>query len=714
MLEKLNSYIKKTIILDQDISVYLNNNEKISPYFEALRISMIYGIIGALWILLSDKLLGIIITDMDLYIKLGTYKGWIYVFITTILIFLLVLKRVILFKKSLKTIADNFEELSANNEELIALEDELGKQFEELEKQSNALALSEQRYELAVEGADCGIWDWDVENDIYYLSAKWKNYLGYENHEIQNTFYGFINIVHPEDKEETILKIEAYISGKTDYYENVYRMICKNGEERWILSKAKAIKDSKGQNIRMAGSHTDITDQKLIQNELKSLAYYDMLTELPNRLSFEVTINDLINDIKKEDSNKKFALVYMDIDNFKHINDTLGHFSGDLLLKYVANILKNEVKAPDFIARLGGDEFAIVFKDIEDRDEVIGKIQGLLKYLRRPWIIDQQEFFISHSIGIAIYPEDGDNLSILLKNSDVAMYFVKKNMKDDYSFYIPEIQEENSKKIKMINDLRRAIDNKEFTLFYQPIIDLSNGKISGAEALIRWFHPIKGMISPMEFIPLAEEIGLIHDIERWILKTAVKQKKQWEDMGYGDIKISINISGKSVTRAGFVNEIRDLLSKAEIENDKIQFEVTETALMEDLNESTKVLREIKDMNVKIALDDFGTGYSSLTYLKKLPIDVVKLDRDFIRNISEMSEDEVVAKYVIRLTHQLNFKIVAEGIETKEHLEFLKLNGCDYGQGYLFSKPITKEELEKLLYRNKNCTYGECANIIFNI
>lgn len=714
MLEKLNSYVNKNITLDQDISGYLNNNEKISPYYEATRISLIYGVIGALWILLSDKLLGLVIKDMDTYIKIATYKGWAYVFITTLLIFFLVLKRVILLKKFLKTITYNFEELSANNEELIALEDEIGKQFEELEKQSNALALSEQRYQLAVEGADCGIWDWEVENDIYYLSAKWKSYLGYEDNEIDNTFYGFINIVHPDDKDEVVSKIQDYISGKIDSYESIYRMICKNGEEKWILSKAKVIKDSKGKNTRMAGSHTDITEQKIIQNQLKSLAYSDMLTELPNRLSFELMINDLINDIKKEKSNSKFALVYMDIDNFKHINDTLGHVSGDLLLKYIANILKNEVKSSDILARLGGDEFGIVFKDIENKEEVIGKIQKLLKYLRRPWIIDQQEFFISHSIGIAIYPEDGESLSMLLKNSDVAMYFIKKNMKDDYSFYIPEIQEENSKKIKMINDLRHAIYNNEFTLFYQPIIDLNNGKIAGAEALIRWISPIKGMISPMEFIPLAEEFGLIHDIERWILKTAVTQKKQWEDTGYGDIKLSINISGKSVTRTGFVNEIKELLSEAKIQNDKIQFEVTETALMEDLNESTKVLREIKEMNVKIALDDFGTGYSSLTYLKKLPIDVVKLDRDFIRNISEMSEDEVVAKNIINLTHQLNFKIVAEGIETKEHLEFLKLNSCDYGQGYLFSKPITKEELEKMLNRNKNCTYGECANIIFNI
>lgn len=701
MFEKLNLYIKKFEMLDQDISISINSYKNISPHSQALRISMIYGIAGALWIVLSDKLLGFIITDINVYMQTATYKGWLYVFITMILIYYLVLKRVILLQKSLNTIANNFEELNANNEELIALENELKKQFEELEIKSNALALSEQRYELAVEGADCGIWDWDVEKDIYYLSGKWKSYLGYEDKDIKNTFNGFINLIHQKDKEDAISTIESYIMGKSDTYESIYRMVCKNGGEKWILSKAKAIKNSKGKNVRLAGSHTDITELKLIQNELNSLAHYDMLTELPNRFSFELKINDLINNSKKYDLNKKFALIYMDVDDFKHINDTLGHISGDLLLKYVADILKDKIKAPDFVARLGGDEFAIVFEDIKDRQEVSDKIKMLLKYLKRPWILDKQEFFISHSVGIAIYPEDGEDLSTLLKNSDVAMYYVKKKMKDNYCFYLPEIQEQNYKKIKMINDLRRAIDNEEFALFYQPIINLRDGTIIGAEALIRWFHPLKGMISPMEFIPLAEEIGLIHDIERWILKTALMQKKEWEDMGYDDIKLSINISGKSVTRTGFINEIKELLSKVKIKNDKIQFEVTETALMEELNESTKVLKEIRDMNIKIALDDFGTGYSSLTYLKKLPIDVVKLDRDFIRNISQISEDQIIAKHVIKLTHELNFEIVAEGIETEEHLDFLKLNNCEYGQGYLFSKPITRENFEKLLILDKN-------------
>lgn len=430
------------------------------------------------------------------------------------------------------------------------------------------------------------------------------------------------------------------------------------------------------------------------RNVLNSLAYYDSLTELPNRLFFEEKVNNLISS--QQIHNENFALIYMDIDNFKHINDTLGHDSGDLLLKYIANILKYQVKSPDIVARLGGDEFAIIFQNINDKVDVINKVQLLLKYLRRPWRLHKQEFFISYSIGISIYPWNGKNLAELLKNSDIAMYCVKKNMKDDYCFYSEEIEGENSRHIKMVNELRLAIDNEEFTLFYQPIVSLNSGRLIGAEALIRWTHPAKGIISPIEFIPLAEETGLIHDIEKWILRTALIQKKKWEESGYPEIKISINISGRRVTHNDFLDEIKRLIIETKVNCYQVQLEVTETSLMKDLNKSINVLKQIRDMGIKIALDDFGTGYSSLTYLQKLPIDTVKLDRDFIKSISNLELDNVIVQSVIKLTHDLKLQIVAEGIETEEQLLFLKLSKCDYGQGYLFSKPIPKEEFEKIL------------------
>jgi len=703
-LKKLNKHEEINAQIDNDINKYLEGQYEINPYYEALRISVIYGIIGSLWILLSDQLLAKIITDVQLYQKLETYKGWAFVFITMILIFSLVFRRLILFRKAVEKIAINFEELNSNHEELVALEEELRQQFEEIETHRNSLIISEERYELAVEGANCGIWDWDAKKNILYFSPKWKNYLGYKDDQVKNTFDSWVNLLHPEDKNQAISEINNYILSKAGSYQSTYRMICKNGEYKWMLSKAKAIRNQEGKVLRIAGSHTDITQQKINEDRLNSLAFYDMLTELPNRFLFEEKINRLISVNEKSGLKRKFALINMDIDNFKHINDSLGHAAGDLLLQYISKTLIKEVKAPDFAARLSGDEFVIVFQDIKNRQDIITKIQELLIYLRKPWVLDNQEFFISFSIGIAIYPEHGENLSLLLKNSDIAMYYIKKKMKDNYCFYLAQMQEKSLEQIKMVSDLRRAVDNEEFKLVYQPIINLNTNKLIGLEVLIRWFHPKRGMILPMEFIPVAEESGLIFDIEKWIIKTALMQKQQWEELGYPKVKMSINISGKRVTSKGFVNEIRDLLSQTKVNCDEIQLEVTETALMEDLESSIKVLNEIREMNVKIALDDFGTGYSSLTYLKKLPIDVVKLDREFIRNISKVGEDKVIVEYAINLIARLKLEIVAEGIETKEQLEFLRTNNCDYGQGYLFSKPISKEEFEKLLLQEESFDY----------
>ncbi|WP_070000342.1 putative bifunctional diguanylate cyclase/phosphodiesterase [Cellulosilyticum sp. I15G10I2] len=694
LLENLKSYFSKHRKQDQDINYYLNPNYKIYPNFESMRIAIVYGVLGVLWILLSDELLSRIVTDLELYKRLALYKGWAYVVITMILIYLLVLERLTLLKRMLRKIYDNFEELSANNEELIALEEELRHQFDELEVNRNALSISEQRYKLAVEGADCGIWDWDVENHIYYFSQRWKTYLGYEADELDNTFKAWIDLIHPDEKKDALNRVRHYIRSKEDSYEDVYRMRCKDGSYRWILSKGKAIWNPKGRLIRVAGSHTDISEQKRVEERLNSLVYYDALTQLPNRLSFEEKVTKLITN--KRRAHKKFALLYMDIDNFKNINDTLGHLAGDMLLKHIADILKEHIQKPDLAARLSGDEFAVIFENINDRQEVITKIYKLLKYLRTPWHLYNQQFFISFSIGIALYPEHGSDLPLLLKHADMAMYAVKKNMKDNYCFYLHEMEEQSLKHITMVNELRQAIDNEEFVLYYQPIMDLANGDLIAVEALIRWIHPIRGMISPMEFIPLAEETGLIYTIGKWVLKTALMQKKYWEDQGYPPVKMSINVSGKRVTQDELIDEIRQVLSETQIKSDEIQMEVTETAVMEDIKASTRILKQIKDMGIKIALDDFGAGYSSLTYLQKLPIDIVKLDRDFIKNISSQGQGNVIVESIIKLTHELDLEIVAEGIETNEQLEFLKINKCDYGQGYLFSRPIPKEKLEQLL------------------
>ncbi|MDD7793618.1 bifunctional diguanylate cyclase/phosphodiesterase [Clostridium sp. 'White wine YQ'] len=692
VFNKIRGYVRSNSKEKNDINYYLNENYKINPFTESLRISIIYGVAGVLWIVLSDQVASIIVSNITDYKIVAMYKGWIYVIVTTLLILLLIQRRLTLFKKAIEKIYSNMDEINEANEELIVLEDELMEQNEQLKKSQNLLAISEQRYELAVEGADCGIWDWDIENGKYYFSDKWKYYLGYSKNEIENNFDAWVSLIHSSERESVVEKINEYISSQEGSYESVYRMKDKSGQYRWILSKGKAIWSETGRPIRIAGSHTDITVHIINENRLKFLAHYDSLTKLPNRLFFEEKVNEII---KCNSENNRFALIYMDVDNFKNINDTLGHETGDLLLKHISDILIKEIKEPSFAARLGGDEFAIIFRNIIDKDEVSNKIINLMKYLKKPWFYNKQKFFISYSIGIAFYPENGDTLSKLLKNADIAMYNIKKNSKDNLCFYTESMKEKETAYVEMVNDLMRAVENKEFKLVYQPIVDLSTYEIVAVEALIRWNHPQKGMISPMEFIHIAEETGLIFNIGRWAFETAINQKKEWENEGFHNILMSVNISGKRVASKNLIEYIIKVVTEAGIRFDEIQLEITETAIMQDIEISTEIFKKLREKGIKIALDDFGTGYSSITYLQKLPIDVVKVDKRFIESISKSKEDNIILETIIKLTHDLNLKLVAEGIETEEQLEFLKMRKCNFGQGYLFKKPVDKEEIKKM-------------------
>lgn len=677
-----------------DIDYYKQNNYKINPLWEAIKFTAIYGLAGELWILLSDELARRFSGNLERYQEIQTYKGGVYVFATMMLIFFLVFNKMRLLKKAFKEITYHYQELKSKNQELEQLEQELRMQVDELEKHRNALAVSEQRLELAIEGSQSGIWNWDLESNMFYISPKWKAYLGYTLDEIDDMHKTWLNLIHPEDRSAVVSKIRAYILSPNNAFEHVIRINCKDGNYKWILTRGKAIKGDDGKVVRVAGSLIDITKEKQFEEKLHVLAYYDQLTGLPNRYLFEEKVDALINEIK--DTDKKFALLYMDIDNFKDINDTLGHTSGDLLLQNTAHILQQQIKEPNFVTRLGGDEFAIILCDIKGRQDIINQVQSLTQALRRPWVLEGREFFISFSIGIAIYPEHGDGLYTLLKNADIAMYLVKKDLKDNYCFYSQELQYKSLEQIKMINHLRRATENNEFYLLYQPIIDLQNGKLMGAEALLRWDNPELGIVSPVKFIPLAEKMGFIYDIEKWVLKTALMQKREWRDKNYPNLKISINISGKRIVSAGLIREIRELLQETGLKAEEIQLEVTETAVMKNMDASIKILNEIKNMGIQIALDDFGTGYSSLTYLKKLPIDLVKLDREFIKNISTANNDRLIVEHIIKLLQKLNIKVVAEGIEQEEQTAILRGHHCDYGQGYLFGKPVSKEEFERLM------------------
>jgi diguanylate cyclase (GGDEF)-like protein len=390
-----------------------------------------------------------------------------------------------------------------------------------------------------------------------------------------------------------------------------------------------------------------------------------------------------------------FMIAYIDIDNFKTINDSMGHQVGDLFLVYLAECLRTEVKEPNLVARLGGDEFAILFFHIT-KEELLEYIEVIRGRISKTWSIENYQFFISMSIGVVCYPFDGKDTTILLKNADIAMYEAKREGKNRVLFYQEKINDQNFRLMKMINELQYGIDQEQFVLFYQPQFDLNTGDINGLEALVRWIHPEDGFISPGEFIPVAEESGQIFKLERWIIAKALEQKSILEQQGFTELIMSINLSGKTLTSEINFIELEQIIVNAKVDYSKVVIEITETANISDVDIVIKHLSRLKALGIRVALDDFGTGYSSLNYLKKFPINMIKLDKSFIDAIIENGIDTLLIKNILTLAHDLDFEVIAEGIETREQLDFLKLHYCGSGQGYLLGRPAPEEKIHELL------------------
>jgi diguanylate cyclase (GGDEF)-like protein len=390
-----------------------------------------------------------------------------------------------------------------------------------------------------------------------------------------------------------------------------------------------------------------------------------------------------------------FMIAYIDIDNFKTINDSMGHHVGDLFLTYFADCLRAEIREPNFVARLGGDEFAILFFHV-NKEELLEYIEMIRKRISKTWSIENYQFFISMSIGVVSYPYDGKDSNLLLKNADIAMYEAKREGKNRVLFYQEKINEENFRHMKMINNLQYGIEEGQFVLYYQPQFDLITGVMNGMEALVRWIHPQEGFISPGDFIPVAEDSGQIYKLERWIIAKALEQKSILEQQGYKDVIMSINLSGKTLTSEMNFMELEQIIAKAKVDFSKVVIEITETANISDVEIVINHLNRLKALGIKVALDDFGTGYSSLNYLKKFPINIIKLDRSFIDAINENGIDTLLIKNILTLAHDLEFEVVAEGIETREQLEFLKEHYCGSGQGYLLSRPAPEDKIHELL------------------
>jgi len=428
------------------------------------------------------------------------------------------------------------------------------------------------------------------------------------------------------------------------------------------------------------------------ERKIRHLAYHDALTGLPNRVLFIDRIDQAISRANRNSG--RFALLFIDIDHFKVINDSMGHEAGDQMLNIVSRRLKALLRNTDTVARFGGDEFTVIVEALNEAESGESVAKNILASLDVPIEINDKQVHIGGSIGISLYPQDGENFGTLLKNADIAMYRAKELGRKTFQFYAHEMSLKAMHRLELESEIRKALKNEEFIVYYQPKVNLKSGKCEGMEALVRWQHPKKGLVSPLDFIPLAEETGLIIQLDHWVVRTACHQFKKWERQGYSVNNLSVNISARHFKDGGLIAYCKQILEDTQVSVNHIEIELTESALVDNHDNAKKMLNEIHQMGIRIALDDFGTGYASMSYLKEFPFDTVKLDRSFVQGVTNDIESSAIVKAMIQLAEALKLDVVAEGIETEKQREFLGEQGCIYGQGYHWSKPISAEDFEE--------------------
>ncbi|MBS3908755.1 MAG: EAL domain-containing protein [Actinobacteria bacterium] len=468
----------------------------------------------------------------------------------------------------------------------------------------------------------------------------------------------------------------------------------KDGEIRTLSKNVDVIRDVGGDIIGGVESFEDITERKHAEEMLNYMAYFDLLTDLPNRTLLSDRLVLAIANAHR--NGHMLAVFFLDLDRFKAINDTLGHTVGDQLLQRVADRLKRCLREGDTIARLGGDEFTLLLPRVDTIDDVTVVAQKVIDVLKPSFMFEGGELHVTTSIGIALYPDDGEDVSSLLKNADIALYRAKEQGRNNYQLYAPSMNAKAFERLAMEGNLRKALERQEFTVYYQPQLDLATGEIIGMEALIRWNHPDLGLVYPAEFIPMAEETGLIVPIGEWVLRTACEQNKAWQDAGHAPIRMAVNLSCRQFQQVDLAERVARIVKETGLDPRYLELEITESVLMKDADAAVDTLNKLKKKGIYISIDDFGTGYSSLGYLKRFPIDVLKIDRSFIRELSAGTEDAAIATAIITVAHTLKLKALAEGVETLEQLELLRSLKCDSMQGFLFSRPLPAEEASKIL------------------
>jgi diguanylate cyclase (GGDEF)-like protein/PAS domain S-box-containing protein len=563
-----------------------------------------------------------------------------------------------------------------------------------LKRAKAALRDSEERYALAVRGANDGLWDWNLLTQAIYFSPRWQAMLGYKEQEMVPTLDAWLTRVHPEDRQPLEDALMAHRKGYTPHFEHEYRMLHKDDTYRWMLSRGLAVRNALGHATRMAGSQTDITERKVA----------DVLTGLPNRVLFTDRLARAIERTQRR-PDYLFAVLLLDLDQFKTINESLGHSVGDQLLIALAHRLRAYLHSPDLIARvgegptvarLGGDEFVILLGDLKDVNDATRVAEHIQQQFAAPFMLPDHEVFVSASIGIALSTTGYHRPEELLRDADTAMSRAKEHGKARHVVFDTAMHDRAMARLRIEMDLRRAIERQEFCVFYQPIVTLTSGSVSGFEALVRWQHPQRGLLLPTEFIAVAEESTPIVAIGWSVLRTACQQMATWQRQFSDQTpwSISVNVSGKQCAQADLVPGIAQVLHETGLAAQHVKLEITESVLMEQMTGA--VLEQLQILGVQLSIDDFGTGYSSLSYLCRFPMKMLKIDRSFISCITLGGHHTEIVRAIITLAHTLDMQVTAEGVETAEQLAMLRALHCDYGQGHFFSPALDTEATTALL------------------
>ncbi len=566
----------------------------------------------------------------------------------------------------------------------------------ERKETQEALRRSEERYALAAWASNDGLWDWDVGTEEVYYSPRWKSMLGFDDSDIVGRPSEWIHRLHTDDRLHFEKTLRAHLEGDTPHFEVEYRIRHRDGTYRWMLCKGVAVRDERQQPLRLAGSQTDITSRKKVELQLMRDALYDSLTGLPNRSHFLRVLRHVVGDSRLT-PNDMFALLFLDLDRFKHVNDSLGHHVGDQLLVGIADRLKKVLRPQETLARLGGDEFAILVEGLQDAGQAARIAERIQQELSHPFMLDEHEVFVSVSIGIAVRPEREETPEGLIRDADTAMYRAKAAGKGRHALFDQSMHTQAVERLSLETSLRRAVEREEFVLHYQPFVSLESGRITGCEALVRWNHPTRGLVSPQEFIPVSEEMGLINPLGAWILEEACRQMKAWHKSGLPKIRLAVNLSPRQCRHPDLVETVLNALRRSGLENNLLQLEITESALMENADEIIDPLVQLYGMGIQFSLDDFGAGYSSLTYLQRFPIQTLKIDGSFVQEATGDPEGAALASGLMALGHTLGLQVICEGVETEQQFQFLANAGkCDEVQGYYLSRPLAPENFARLL------------------